>query len=179
MTLIYRYRKRCCDSMNLSVTVNVKTNDLTDVIILCSKTYPWTSRCIKGVTTHHISNIFKVHSLDHSVRFAGTISFPSAVGKCWLISYWTIVVVVFSVILGCIECMRCWLFLPMFAVSVRLSVTRLKSARRVQCTPHTVCAGSFGAAFVKLLWPLVDFVRVLLFVRRKINLCRCDLSLTF
>jgi len=26
---------------------------------------------------------------------------------------------------------------------------------RVQCTPRAVCAGSFGAAFVKLLRPLV------------------------
>jgi len=32
---------------------------------------------------------------------------------------------------------------------VCLSVTRLNSAA------HTVCAGSFGAAFAKLLWPLV------------------------
>jgi len=32
-----------------------------------------------------------------------------------------------SVLLGCIECLRCRLFLPMFAVSVSLSVTRLKS----------------------------------------------------
>jgi len=29
--------------------------------------------------------------------------------------------------------------------------------RRVQCTQRTVCAGSFGAAFVKLLWPPVIY----------------------
>jgi len=56
-------------------------------------------------------------------------------------------------LLGCIECMRCKLLLPMIAVSVRrsvsLSVTRLNSAA------HAVCAGSFGAAFAKSLWPRV------------------------
>jgi len=54
------------------------------------------------------------------------------------------------VLLGCIECMRCRLLLPMFAVSVCLSVTR-----RVQCV-----WGSFGAAFAKLLWPLIKWVFV-------------------
>jgi len=49
-----------------------------------------------------------------------------------------------------IECTRCWLFLPMFAVSVCLSVTR-----RWRCTLHAVSAWSFGAVFTKCLWPLV------------------------
>jgi len=48
--------------------------------------------------------------------------------------------------------MRCWLFLPMFVVSVSLSVTRLKSA--AVHAVYAVCMGSFGAALVKLLWPL-------------------------
>jgi len=59
-------------------------------------------------------------------------------------------------LLGCDECMRCRLLLPMIAVSVRrsvsLSVTRLNSAVRA------VCAGSFGAAFAKLLWLFVLIV---------------------
>jgi len=39
--------------------------------------------------------------------------------------------------LGCIECMRCWLLLPMFTVFVGLSVTRIKSAAAhwvIQCS---------------------------------------------
>jgi len=31
----------------------------------------------------------------------------------------------------------------------------LNRRRRVRCTPRAVCTGSFGAAFIKLLWPLV------------------------
>jgi len=57
-------------------------------------------------------------------------------------------------LLGCIECMRCRLLLPMCAVSVRLSVTRLNFAARA------FCAGSFDAAFAKLLWPLVGIAIV-------------------
>jgi len=45
-----------------------------------------------------------------------------------------------SLFLGCIECMRCRLLLPMCMVSVHQSVRH---------------AGSFGAAFAKSLWPLV------------------------
>jgi len=33
----------------------------------------------------------------------------------------------------------------------------LNRRRRVQCTPRAVCAGSFGAAFAKCLWPLVKY----------------------
>jgi len=33
----------------------------------------------------------------------------------------------------------------------------LNRRQRVQCTLHTVCTGSFGAAFAKCLWPLVFF----------------------
>jgi len=55
--------------------------------------------------------------------------------------------------LGFVECMRCRLFLPMFAVSVCQSVScGLNRWWRVQCTPRAVSAGSF---FVKCLWPLV------------------------
>jgi len=54
--------------------------------------------------------------------------------------------------LGCIECIRCRLFLPMVTVSVCPSVTRL-----ILAAAHAVCVGSFGAAFAKLLWPLVAF----------------------
>jgi len=63
-----------------------------------------------------------------------------------------------KILLGCIECMRCWLFLSMFAVSVSLLVCLSRSLTwrwHVQCMPHAVCAGSFGAAFTKCLWPLV------------------------
>jgi len=55
---------------------------------------------------------------------------------------------------GCIECMRCRLFLPMFAVSVRLSVCQTQSVHVTllkSAAARAVCAGSFGAAFVKLL----------------------------
>jgi len=44
------------------------------------------------------------------------------------------------------------------AVSVSLPVCLsrgLNRQRRVQCTPRAVCAGSFGAAFARCLWPLV------------------------
>jgi len=41
------------------------------------------------------------------------------------------------------------------SLSVCLSRGLNRRRRRVQCTPRAVCAGSFGAAFVKLLWPLV------------------------
>jgi len=46
----------------------------------------------------------------------------------------------------------------MTAVSVCLSVCLsrgLNWRRRVQCTQRVVCAGSFGVAIVKLLWPPV------------------------
>jgi len=56
-------------------------------------------------------------------------------------------------VLGRIECMRCWLLLPIFAVSLCQSV--LDRRRRVQCTLRAVCAGSFSAAFAKCIWPLV------------------------
>jgi len=58
--------------------------------------------------------------------------------------------------LGCIECMRCRLLLPMRAVSV------CQSVRPAVCL--SVChaaqldftvLGLFGTAFAKLLWPLV------------------------
>jgi len=49
--------------------------------------------------------------------------------------------------LGCIECMRCRLLLPMCAVSVHQSVGL------------PVChARSFGAAVAKLLWSLVNVI---------------------
>jgi len=41
-------------------------------------------------------------------------------------------------------------------LSVCLSVTRLKSAAAARAV-YAVCAGSFGATFVKILWPLVCF----------------------
>jgi len=43
----------------------------------------------------------------------------------------------FSLLLGCIERVRCWLLLPMFVVSVCLSVTRLKSA--AVCAVYAAC----------------------------------------
>jgi len=64
-------------------------------------------------------------------------------------------------VLGCIEYMRCRLLLRMFAVSVCQSVrqsvclSRGLSRQRVQCV-----WGSFGAAFTKLLWPLVILTSV-------------------
>jgi len=64
----------------------------------------------------------------------------------------------FSHLLDCIECMRCWLFLPMFALSICQSVCLSRGLNRwwcVQCMPRAVCAGSFSAVFAKCLWPLV------------------------
>jgi len=52
-------------------------------------------------------------------------------------------------LLGCIECMRCRLLVPMCAVSVRQSVCH---------------AGSFDTAFANLFWP---FVRLGLHIERK------------
>jgi len=65
--------------------------------------------------------------------------------------------------------MRSRLWLPMFTVSVCQSVchectewTRSgftvqgNRQRRVKCMPRAVCTGSFGAAFTKCLWPLVN-----------------------
>jgi len=48
----------------------------------------------------------------------------------------------------------------MFVVSVRLVCLScgLNRQWRVQCAPRPVCAGSFGAVFVKLLRPLVHTV---------------------
>jgi len=57
--------------------------------------------------------------------------------------------------------MRCCLFLPYARQSVSLSVCPsrgLNRQRRAQCTPRAVCAGSFGAAFAKRLWPLVKLL---------------------
>jgi len=53
-------------------------------------------------------------------------------------------------VLGCVECMRCRLLLPMCAVSVCQSVCHAVQSTRFHC------AESFGAAFAKLPWPLVD-----------------------
>jgi len=73
----------------------------------------------------------------------------------------------FPLFLGCIECMRSWLLLPMFAVSVSLYVTRRKSA--AARAVYAVCCvhGSFGAAFTKCLWPLVSCTSS----RRKCSCC--------
>jgi len=55
-------------------------------------------------------------------------------------------------LLGCIQCMKCGLLLLMIVVSVILS-------RMHRMTPAGFhCVGTFGAAFAKLLWPLVIFV---------------------
>jgi len=32
---------------------------------------------------------------------------------------------------------------------------------------HTVCVGSFDAAFAKLLWPLVDYICIFAEIRKK------------
>jgi len=58
----------------------------------------------------------------------------------------------YRTLLGCIECIRCWLFLPMPTVSVCLSVylpSSLIRQRRVQCTP--LAEWSLSAAFGKTL----------------------------
>jgi len=60
-------------------------------------------------------------------------------------------VVLIVLLLGCIECMRRWLFLSMFAMSISLS----HGLNRRQCTPYAMYVGSCSAAFVKLLWQLV------------------------
>jgi len=71
-------------------------------------------------------------------------------------------------LLGCIECMRCWLLLPMFAVSVRqsvcLSVTQLNCVRCIRAT------------FAKLLWPLVSVSHTTVF---GMKFCRVTLIVLF
>jgi len=61
----------------------------------------------------------------------------------------TVAVATYMLFLGCIKCTSCRLLLSMIAVCVCQTVTRFNLA------VHTVCAGSFGAAFAKSLWPLV------------------------
>jgi len=51
--------------------------------------------------------------------------------------------------LGCIECMRCRLLLPMIAVSVCLSQMHRMTPTQLHCVE------SFSEAFAILLWPLV------------------------
>jgi len=41
------------------------------------------------------------------------------------------------------------------SVCLSVCLSRGLNRRHVQCTPHAVCAGSFGAAFVECLWPPV------------------------
>jgi len=66
-------------------------------------------------------------------------------------------------ILDCTECIRCRLLLPMIAVSVCLSVTLFNSAARA------MCAGSVGAAFAKLRWPLLILLTPELMYRDRPN----------
>jgi len=58
--------------------------------------------------------------------------------------------------LGCVECMRCRLLLPLIAVSVRrtvsLSVTQLNSVARA------VCAESFGLLLLVRCWAQDKFI---------------------
>jgi len=41
----------------------------------------------------------------------------------------------------------------------------LNRLRRMQCTPHAMCAGSFGAAFAKCIWPGVVLV-IIVFINK-------------
>jgi len=61
-------------------------------------------------------------------------------------------------VLGCIECMRCRLLLPMFAVSIRQSVRPSvcqSACHAAQLGGACSMCGEFAAAFAKLLWTLV------------------------
>jgi len=64
----------------------------------------------------------------------------------------------FRNVLSCIECMRCRLLLPMLSVSVCQSVRPSVSLSAPNDLAQCYCAGSFGAAFAKSLWPLVHSV---------------------
>jgi len=55
-------------------------------------------------------------------------------------------VMMFASFLGCIECMRCWLLLSIFAVSHGLN-----RRWRMQFMPRAMCMRSFNAAFAQCL----------------------------
>jgi len=70
--------------------------------------------------------------------------------------------------LGCIECMRCRLLLPMCVMSVCPSVCqsvclsvslsrmhRMSPTQWIQLETQLHCAGSFHATFAKWFWPIV------------------------
>jgi len=61
------------------------------------------------------------------------------------------------------------IILTSFAVSVSLSVMRLKSAVAFAFTPRAVCVGSFGAAFAKCLRPLVSIDSLQIYNTARLN----------
>jgi len=91
----------------------------------------------RGTTTDingHTDSRTSAGHVDKKVRHVG-----SALSVCCY---------TFCQLLGCVDCMKCRLLLPMCAVSVSLSFCHATQL-------GFIVQGSFGAAFAKSLWPLV------------------------
>lgn len=82
----------------------------------------------------------------------------------------------FKQFLGCIRCMRGWLFLLMFAMSIRPSVCQVAEIGSGTCSVCRVCGVSFGAAFAKYPWSLVPLIlahwQVILCYRYRVGSCQ-------